>query len=313
MNNYIDFEIVNVSENEDIIANALVLSLERDGDYLKDLKVYGSYDNEEWHYIRSDKIYKTTDGKKDKVLLKKDYKFNFYRILFLNEPRDVKIRSLKALNIQELVTNINDEKVKKVEYEVTNSDQISTIRITNKDLLKINEIEINSDDKYDRSYTIFAEDVQEKKKMFFGSGRIYNINLENFQVKNNTIELEPYTKYPSIIINVYNKDNLPIQIESINAHYIVDKVIFEAKEDESYRMIFGNKLSANPTYDIENYKEYVAIEDKNLVQLGELKDNELFTKALETRVDLKLILNLLILLISALLIIVIYKNYKKNM
>lgn len=311
-NNYVDFKLINESNNEDIIVNELLLNFKINKDFLYDVNIYGSYDNLSWDYISSDKVYRTKDGIKNTLKFGDSLKYEYYRIVFLNEYEDISVENLKAMNIKESLTNISYNKTKEIPYNLETKDNISYITIANEDLLKIKQIKINSKDTFDRYYTIGMKDNETDDFRYFNSGRIYNIDLENFSTANKIVELNPYTKNRFLIIKISNEDNPPIEIESIDITFFIDSIVFEANKKESYTLILGNENVNKPNYDIESFKGYIDSEDKNLAKLGELLNNELFETTKKPSYDFKLILNTLVIILTCVLIVVIFKNYKKT-
>jgi hypothetical protein len=311
-NNYVDFKLINESNNEDIIVNELLLNLKINKDFLYDVNIYGSYDNLSWDYISSDKVYRTNDGIKNSLKFGESLKYEYYRIVFLNEYEDLSVENLKAVNVKENLTNISYKETKEIPYDLETKDNISSITITNEDLLKIKQIKINSNDTFDRYYTIGMKDNETDDFRYFNSGRIYNIDLENFSTAHKRIELNSYTKNRFLIIKISNEDNAPIDIESIDITYFIDSIVFEAKENESYTLVLGNENVKKPNYDIESFKGYIDSEDKNLAKLGALSKNKLFEPTKKTSYDFKLILNTLVIVLTGVLIVVIFKNYKKT-
>mgnify|MGYP006426933741 CR=1 FL=1 len=310
--NYIDFKLINEKSSKDILINKIKLDFDIDKDFLYDIKLYGSYDNMEWNFIKSDKIYKTFEGFKNKIDLKKGLKYKYYRLEFLNEYEDVFVSNLSGLHISRNFGQDYYIKKKEIDFNYKNKGKTSNININNNNLLKIKQIIINSKDVYDRYYTVKSKNTELDNYNYKDSGRVYNIDLESFTAKDDTIDFNNYNNDRLIRITIQDQDNKPIIINSIKIRYYIDKLVFEAKGNEEYKLFIGNKKADKPEYDIERFKNYITNEDKELVKLGNMTKTPVDNIKSEKSLDYKFILNVLIILLSIVLVIIISRHLKDN-
>lgn len=308
---YFDYKIVAQEETHDILGSDLVFNVGKEI-FLRDVKVYGGYDNKAWNLIKSDTIYRTEGAVKLNIKLDEVYKYGYYRIVFMNDLEDTRIENLTLeYSVKDLVVD-HYQKTKKLDFLVESLNNDTVLLIDNKDNLKLHTIKVVSDDMFKRSYQVEYKDNDEVDYRPVSGGNIYQIALANFDIEDTDIELDYVSKYylssDTIRIMIINKDDKPIDIKALEVSYYIDKLVFEDEGDDSYKMIFGNKDASAASYDIEEYKQYIEEEDQGVCTLSAIKDRDVEIN--EDKTNYKLILNITVVVIAVLLVGLIF--FKSN-
>lgn len=308
---YSDFEMIPQENNVDILGNILALEIDQKN-FLRQVDVYGGYDNEKWQFIKTDNIYRTDTVEKLSVNLDQVYKYTYYRIVFKDEVNLLPIKNLKLVfNNQEVVYD-NYKKAKKADFKIEQKDGDNrTILLLNNDShLKINRLKIMSDDHFKRKYDLYYKNNADKDYTQLTSGEICQLKLQNFKVEKTGImfnrDSKPYLVADAIKLIIYNKDNKPINIKDIEISYYVDKIIFEDDGSSKYKVLFDNKDAQNPSYDIESYKNYIEKEQQEICVLSNLVQREVEKEGYH--INYHLVLNIMVVLISIFLIVLIVKK-----
>ncbi|PRX28290.1 uncharacterized protein DUF3999 [Orenia metallireducens] len=313
--NYIqDFKITSPANNQDIIANKI--SFEISDDYfLKKIKIYGSYDNKEWEFIKEDNIYRTKDSQKLKISLVQNYKFNYYRVLMLKDIEKTEIDQLQALYDNRMIKARSYQRSKSADYQIIQQDRKTIIEINNDDSLKIEQLRVSSKDNFRRSYRVFYKNRDEADFQSGSHAKIYQLLFDDFKIKENTIGLKSsnsnYLNSEVIKIEIYDGDNKPIKIDDIELNYTIDKVVFKTNKGQAYYLCFGNPKARRPIYDIEEFRKYIENkeqEEGKLLAL-EVKKQESRVKEKE-EINLEMILNIVVTLVSLLLIFLLLKRLR---
>ncbi|MBF8983264.1 hypothetical protein IZY60_06920 [Lutibacter sp. B2] len=305
---YSDFKITTKENDSDIVGNKLLFEI-GNSNFLKNVKVYGGYDNKKWELIKEDVIYETDLGKKTYIELDKPYKYLYYRIVFINDIENTSIESFKvAFNKKEVLYD-NYKKTKKLEYSISNDKNGDTvILLDNKDGLKINNIKIISKDDFKRNYHLTYKYDGEYDVTH--AGEIHKISLQNFKEERTSIDIGDFTSSDKIKLVIANKDNKPIKIEDIEVNYYIDKLVFKDDGSNKYKLSFGNDQATKLNYDIEAYRNYIEEEEQEIGKFTKLNENKVDIEDPKKNIDYKLIFNGIIICISIFLMVVIMKKLK---
>ena len=294
-NYHMDFKLINDKENKDFLTNKLKFNISSKDNFAKHIKVYGSYDNIEWDYIKNDSIYNISGGS-HKVEVKFDdiLKYSYYRIIVIDNVEEIQIKDLIAVNVEEDYKKIDYTSSTDIEYEVVSKNKETIVYIKNDDRLRIYKVGVETDDVFHREATIYGEN-------FIVSGMISD--------KNTSLIVHPnYINDEELRLIIRDNDDKPIDIKNIEVDYFIDKVVFEANKNDKYYLIYGDENASKPSYDIVYKKD--DIEDIDSVILS---DTFIEQESKEiSNIDKKLILNAVIIIISFSLIGIILKNIKRK-
>ena len=157
-NYHMDFKLINDKENKDFLTNKLKFNISSKDNFAKHIKVYGSYDNIEWDYIKNDSIYNISGGS-HKVEVKFDdiLKYSYYRIIVIDNVEEIQIKDLIAVNVEEDYKKIDYTSSTDIEYEVVSKNKETIVYIKNDDRLRIYKVGVETDDVFHREATIYGE------------------------------------------------------------------------------------------------------------------------------------------------------------
>ncbi|WP_099188280.1 hypothetical protein [Tepidibacter mesophilus] len=266
------------------------------------INIFADENIHDWRF--SKEIYHNSDNEYKSFLLDEEvYRYSKYDL------SDIRIINQKNEFVPYYIFNKYSKKIKNADFDINIENNDTVISINNKDNLNINDIKIISQDDFKRDYDIYYKNNKYKEFQNLDSGTIYRINLENHKEEKNNISLESFSNYyikPDIIkIVIYNEDDRPIDIDGIQINYYVDKIVFKKDNSKKYKVLFESEYAQTPSYDIQSYKEYIEKENQEMCTLSKLieknmKDNK--------KINYKLILNIVVILISLILVIVIMRK-----
>lgn len=310
----LDFNIKPIRENSDIVGNMLLFSLPEQN-FLKHIIIYGSFDGNHWEQVGKDFIYRTESLQKNRIPLVEAYKYSYYRVTILDNAEHI---TLPKLELIYQATNSQwkwYEKSTVLNYELTEEDKVTVIKLSNPQHLRIREIHFDVDGNFQRPYSLYdsngrwiaADEVQE----------LYNLHFKNIEISNTGILLD---KSPlsteQITIKIENRDNPPLNIQGITVNYYIDKIVFEDKGETPYRLYYGNQQVKQPQYDLKLFQSYIEKEKQDVVMLGKavsMKPNQDTTGSeLPGWLNLKIIFNIVVVLISLILIVLLVRKLNKQ-
>ena len=302
----IDFKLMTDSIGKDFIANQVDLNLDLSINFAKDIIIYGSYDNEKWKTIKKDNIFNIYDENRSKTSLyfDEDLKYSYYRISILQNIENIQVESIVAMKNEDIIVNRNDYIVEgKLEYKTNQEADNTIITILNPNKLKIFKIQVFTKDLFNRDYKLESK-----------NGLVFNTGTINSDKDGNIINLyDNYirTRAEEFNLTIYNRDDKAIKIDEIVVSYYVDKLVFKANKDHEYSMLLGNENVIAPSYDITSYKTLIESEQKEIVVFGDTLERIIEEPASKDN-NMKLILNMIVILTSIFLIFIIFNSIKKK-
>ncbi|WP_438348642.1 DUF3999 family protein [Paenibacillus sp. FA6] len=265
-NTLLDYKITRVADNVDIQGNLLSVELP-EGAFLKHIKVYGSYDGNQWELVEQSELYRTDQLVKNSIDLGSEYKYEYYRLSVLNNVEKLTFPSLQLThNTQELEWLVHTKRGKP-SFEVKQKDGFTQIIVNNENRLQITELQLFTEsNNYTRSYELYDE--QGVRIDTVGEQEIYQLDFKDAQISNRMITATDPIRSSFITIEINNRDDLPLDIAGFGIAYIVDKLVFEDKGEGPYKLLYGNTPATKPQYDIVNFKSHIEQEDVGLGKLS---------------------------------------------
>lgn len=327
----LDFQITPQKENADILANKMEFDIQGEK-YLKYFGVFGSFDGVQWQYITQDSIYKVDNAKKNEILLGDTKRYKYYRIRISDNPertkiaflvernnviyvksKDIDITGLRLINDITQSTQGGYEKTASIKFEAKSEGKNTILELKNDNRLRINGININiNDDTFNRHFEIYTKQGDQIKNTGV-SGELYKLNFKDLNIANTWVNLGTKPLSSEVIqVKIYNQDDKPLNIKGIEAVYCIDKLVFEAKNNEGYKLYSGNTNATKPSYDIETYKTHIEVEPQDVCSLGKVIPLGGTTLPKKTY-DYNMIFNVVIVVISlALILVIVLKLRNKN-
>jgi hypothetical protein len=288
--------------NEDIIATSIEVQTDNEG-FAKTVEILGSYDNIHWEKVLDDILYNVEGNKKLEIAFDSNKKYTFYRFKISNNLERVSFNSVQL--------KYNKIMQKKEYFTDTISPNFTVIEKGNKTVIKVKDFK----NLKLSSITIKTNSVFKRNVTFNGeeSKMLYNLNFKNINYSDLTIPLnQNRIESDTSEIWIDNKDDKPIKIQSIEAKYLVDEMIFDGSKSNEYYLKFGNREAQTPkSYDISNYKEQVLNEGYDVLSIKDIKAETHEVSQEPKKYDYKIIFNIAILIVAVVLGIVIFLKLKK--
>lgn len=297
----IDFQIIPVDQNTDIIGNELVFTLPNE-DFLKHIVVEGSYDGNQWTLVTKDQVYRTDHLEKRNISLEDIYKYSFYRITIQDNVENITLQDLALHHNQHETEWRTYQKSVEPKHTVTTEEKNTIIEVKNPQHLKINKIGLEINENFQRAYRVYNEENQE---LYSDTNELYNLDFTNTKISNTSIS---FSKQPIssglITIKISNQDNPPLKINKIVADYYVDKLVFKDTGSSSYTLYYGNPDATEPFYELEQFKSHIEKEAQDTVTLGDqIQINSKVGEDKISWINMKVVFNIVIVLVSILLVL----------
>lgn len=294
---YIDFAIIPLKNNTDVSGNHLIFELPTDN-FLKHIEIYGSNDGDRWDYIGKDYIFRENGRKKNEVPIGKR-KYTYYRIVILNNPEDITLKTMSLSNNDTDNQWSSFVKTALINFDVKIDKNDSIVTLSNKQRLAIKQIILEVGDNFQRNYSVYGESLN---GTLFKSGELYNLQLENIKVSDTKIDFgsNPISA-PIIFVKIDNRDDRPLAIKSISIEYYIDKLIFPDIGNVPYQLYFGNNKATKPKYEIELQKAYIEKEQQDNSGLGAIQAKNREVPA-SSAMNMKYVFNGIIAAVSILLV-----------
>jgi len=298
----------------DIVVNYIDINIDRStstgsgsgsgGGFARDIRIYGSYDSLKWDYIKDDNIYFISNNNhKLTVSFGSELKYQYYKIVVLdNIGRDsTRIKNIEVYKEKEDKNKYLYELNGNIEYTLNNYVDSNTnknktdILLNNKDRLKIYSVNIEYEcgevPHFHRNYLLYCDDSIVNGSYISDFNNTINIASRNIQDKQIKIEID-------------DGDDSPIKITGINIDYYVDRLVFNAKESEKYKILVGNSGVEEPHYDIVYQKH--EHDEKEQANLGGLIERDAFKESgTKEKTNNKITLNVVVIITSIALAIII--------
>ncbi len=290
-----------IMEEKDVFINKLKFSF-KDEEFSKQIEISGRDDNSEWNYIKSDTVYKIKNLIKEEIYLESTYNYKFYKIEFTGRPSDFSNDEIEASYDSSVIVKSDFIKTVKTEFDYSQKENISEIKIANEEKMFIKKIKINSNGFFNRNYDVLKDDEN-----FIQSGLLYRATFNDVKMEQTEINFES-PQNTNLIINIENKNDSPIIINSIELSVINYKIIFNYNPQEKYFLYYGKDDATAPQYDITDFKEHIEKENRLVGTLGDIE--KLKVKSDKFSVIFRYIFNGMIVIVSLVMIVIISMKLK---
>ncbi|KKU51578.1 MAG: hypothetical protein A3F26_02015 [Candidatus Ryanbacteria bacterium RIFCSPHIGHO2_12_FULL_47_12b] len=125
---------------------------------------------------------------------------------------------------------------------------------------------------FNRRVDVSASNDRQSGWRFVGSGVVFRTDTSKFQGEN--IEFYyPETQTQFLKFSIYNRDDQPLDIRGLQVFGVVRTLVFNASEESSYTLFYGNTEARRPQYDIERLFPYLEEGSMSRVSLGPQEKN----------------------------------------
>jgi len=297
-NFYFDYKLARESES-DTIATSIKFTT-YSSNFAKTVDVYGSYDNRNWQFIQSDKLYAIDDAVKLSIDFEQAQKYTHYRLRLANNLEQITFISASLdYSVQTAAQYYFIESLSP-SFSVEEEDKTTRITIYGLQNLHLYDIAIHTDSMFKRIVSTSGGVSKE----------LYNLTLNDMTLASLNLPLAGrQTLGDSYTLTIANGDDKPINISGITARYYADELVFEALAGETYRLEFGASAEkTTPEYDISRYMNEILKGDLDQVGIGEI----VYTVKAEPlpQRDYKPIFNIVVIVIALILGTVILLKLK---
>ncbi len=271
---YFDYAVA-VQTGIDPTANKLVFGLLPNRNFVKQIEIYGSYDNVKWQLVTNGQIYRVDGRIRNEVLLGEVRRFSYYRVKMPDNNDDLVPGEMKLAYAKYRAEWSRYERSFIPETEMKNEQRETIITVRNPNMLHIKRIVFDVGDNFQRNYSIF-DDVRSLSPL--QSGEIYNLQFSGVNIANKGISLRKQLSANAFVIKINNRDDRPLPIKEIRAEYFVDKLVFQDLGTGPYRLYFANSKAEKPVYEMALQQIFVEKEPQDNCIIAASLDNTGTTK-----------------------------------
>ncbi len=220
-NSYFDFQVVETKNKYEV--NIFNLEIEA-GNFSNQIEIYGRTESSGWKLIERTSIYKFPGVHKKEVWLGSMINYRFIRVKVIENTKNITISRLEAISSFRIEKQQKYLRKTNLDFEIKNSDRETKIIIQNPYRLRVRELILQANDKFNRDYYLYTDTT----KYFTSKGKIYNFQHNKVKMSSFSIPVSgyQYNTKDYLMVNIINNDDQPIEITGIIASFVVDKVIF---------------------------------------------------------------------------------------
>lgn len=284
--------IIVENKNRDSIGQFLFEMKNADASRL--IRISGSDNKDNWFVVR-DSFYFESYGDNNATMIKKTLQFpktdyGFYKIEIRNNNNESPLNIIRIGNNNNATIPAVFQRVNGVSYTVVDNNKSTFIHFRIKPGNKIDRLAFTIDapemflrnviikkfiaaDYYD-SYSGSSSGLKKKTRDYrpvtmeaeLSSNYVTNIDCSDF------LGVE---KCDSFIIQIENKDDIPLHFKSIEAYQLGTTITAKLDKDKTYFLYFGDSLLTAPSYDLVYFNKNIPVDIKTIdVQSVQSKQQE---------------------------------------
>jgi hypothetical protein len=295
-----------------LLHNQISLDIENSEDYLRDVLLEGSNDNQTWHAIAlKDKLFFVPPDIKKKDLSYTPASFRYLRLTIdCREKKPLKITGARvnyrppaespvspALPANQLASR-NDTK--------TNSTEI--IMDLGAGGYQIDYIDlISNGENFYRQVDIYQSDDQ-KEWSLLASDRIYHYQWEDYRSQDSAITIGgPAERY--IKVAVHNQNSPPLDIKA--GIYGEAPRLLAGLSTGKYRLWYGNPRGEQPQYDLSQFSHLINTNSLETISPGPEQLNPSYKERISPQTS-RMLLNVAVILAAVVIGIILLRNLRQR-
>ena len=304
---YFDYAVA-IQPGIDPTANRVVFGSLPGRNFVRQIEVYGSYDNVKWQYVNNGQIYRVDGRVQNELLLGGVRRFSYYRVRVLDNSGDLSPGEMKLVYAENRADWTRYERSFVPEYEVKNGQRETIITVKNPNKLHIKRVVFDLEGNFQRNYSIYA-DV--KAVSFLQAGEIYNLQFAGVNIANKGVAFKKQLSAEAFVIKINDRDDRPLQIKEIRVEYFVAKLVFQDLGDGPYRLYFGNAKTEKPVYELAMQRIFIEREtqDNCNIQSGQVNNKP---ATLWPKIQDNYLVNGAIGAVSLVLIFILIRTFSKR-
>ena len=286
----------------DVAATSIEIS-SSSTNFAKQLELWGSYDSTHWEKVQDDIIYNVDGSSKPEINFSGSKKYTCYRFKLFNNLEKVEFSTV-TLNYDRTLRN-KEYFIETLAPEYTSEEKGNTtvIKLKNMKNLKLNKVSLKTGSTFKRNVSFNGSVTK----------ALYNLEFDNVKYRDLTIPLESYLNVKDEAeITIENNDDKPVEVSGVEVEYLVDELVFKGAETKNFTLRYGsNEINTPKSYDISNYKAQILTEGYDLLNIENINKVSASGNSEEIRINYKLIFNIIILIVAAVLGFIIIRKLKK--
>ncbi|OWA36289.1 hypothetical protein B9G55_08810 [Saccharibacillus sp. O16] len=266
-----DFKVVPKAQDEDVRGSVLTFDLPG-GFFFKKVEIRGSYDGERWEPAAEGQLYKVGKGQsQSSVVLDTPAKYRYYRLIV---PHNTEGLDFQGGTLTDVSMSVGGEvflREKELPFNVKNTGNVSEVVLYNSDRLKMDRIKINavaSDGSSGFSRLFYIESASGQGVNPLSAPTLNRLELAGEEIDDTEIRLVQPMRSPKPKIGIFNEENPPLNIQTIQVGYRVDRLVFEDIGKGPYRLIYGSEGQKLPSYDITAFRSQIERSSPGEAALG---------------------------------------------
>ncbi len=286
----------------DVAATSIEIS-SSSTNFAKQLELWGSYDSTHWEKVQDDIIYNVDGSSKPEINFSGSKKYTCYRFKLFNNLEKVEFSTV-TLNYDRTLRN-KEYFIETLAPEYTSEEKGNTtvIKLKNMKNLKLNKVSLKTGSTFKRNVSFNGSVTK----------ALYNLEFDNVKYRDLIIPLESYLNVKDEAeITIENNDDKPVEVSGVEVEYLVDELVFKGAETKNFTLRYGsNEINTPKSYDISNYKAQILTEGYDLLNIENINKVSASGNSEEIRINYKLIFNIIILIVAAVLGFIIIRKLKK--
>lgn len=285
------------------------LEQEHKGDYLREVNIEGSNDNQTWFFISRNRVFYVSPDNRQSDLFYPPATFQYIRLKIDckgTEPlfvKDVRVsfkpveNSAASLLPGKVLSNNTDPKTNKTELIIelgAKGYQVNRV-----------DFQINGQN-FNRPVELYDR-VDGSEWKLICSDRVYQYKWPDYEsLKNSVTVNRQIGNQLKVLIN--NQDSLPLDISGVEVRGEVPRLLADLQAG-NYFLWYGNPESKEPRYDLSGFSHLIDKSKLAVIQPGAEAKNEKYEKA---RLPIRWALNGITIFTALILGIIIIKNMKSR-
>ncbi len=306
-----DFTSLTFNLLEPTVTNCIVLDIDSEDDYLREVIIEGSADNKNWSLIKKDKIFSVGSAIKDTELLYPTVDFRLVRVTIQGKDE-------KPLVVNEASINyipVADQDLTSLPATLLKTEQAAKHTIVDLDLAvkgyNLDHLELQIEGRnYQRQVEAFHS-FNGSDWIGLGSSSIYQHQWSEHQVTHTAVALKQNCgRYLRLII--HNQDSPPLMIKGVAVWGQAPKLLVDLPAGK-HRIWYGNPEAKMVNYDVQQFSHLVQKQDLPVIAPEEQQVNENYKPQEKPWTERnRWLLNAAIISVALLLGLIIINNMKNK-
>ncbi|MTI83239.1 MAG: discoidin domain-containing protein [Firmicutes bacterium] len=253
--------------------NNIMFEITSKDDYLRDVLIEGSNDNQNWDTIIKSKIFRVGNNGQDEV----SYPPASYRYIRVKidckgkEPLDIKEVKVRFIPKKKNDFNLITAKTisNRQDPETKTSEIIADLGVKG---IYVNDISLQvSNDNFDRGIEGYYS-YDKKEWHAIGSGRIFNYSWTDYSASQENLPIhERVGRY--VKIRIQNQDSPPLNVKGIEVRGRYPALLADLNNENHY-LWYGNLVSEFARYDLNRFAHLVDLDDLPEINPGSENIND---------------------------------------